>query len=150
MFKSALPGLIAATLAAVLYVFPALAQDQAEGTPLSGDEIKTLFDGLSVVGSYDTGDFFEETYHSDGTISYRDEGGPLAGHWKVKGDQFCTEYVGGEKPCWIVVRHGENCFAYHLSESKVWSNRLPPDSKWLSIGWNPALPSTCGAVLKPI
>ena len=69
--------------------------------------------------------------------------GPLTGTWTVRGDQFCTALDDGDKACWIIVRHGDNCFAYHVAPEKTTGNTLPENSQWLAIGWNPAKRSTC-------
>ena len=143
MSRLAPPGILVAVFLTALAGTAAQAGEGGRARPMTGAEIAEMFPGLSIVGAYDNGDFFTETYFPDGTISYRDDQGTQSGRWKIIGDRFCTKLPQEDRACWTIVRHGDNCFAYHLSQSRRETRALPPDSKWLAIGWNPALPSTC-------
>jgi hypothetical protein len=108
------PFFILATLLALAPAGPAIAQQaaqqplpppsQAEGEPLSGDELRALVTGNTVSGHHDSGMPYSEYHSPDGRVFGHNNHDPVKdGCWRVRGDSICYSYESGKAPglfCW--------------------------------------------------
>ena len=123
---------------------PVAAQESA-GKPamrMGGQEISSVFNGMTMTGNYGNGINFTETYNADGSIDYRDDQGGDSGRWFIRGSLFCTFYDASEGACYSVRKSAENCFEYFTEEDEAGEVHENAGS-WNSVGWDITKPSTC-------
>jgi hypothetical protein len=70
----------------------ALASALAAERPLSGTDIRTLLAGNTAVGSSNKGDWRQFFNANGDTLYVRGKEPPSSGAWRVKGDQFCSQW----------------------------------------------------------
>lgn len=107
-----------------------------------GFEIRAAFEGITLDGIYNDGQFFSETYFDDGSIRYHDVEGADSGNWAVEDDKFCTFYENLLGACFFVYRDGSNCYTFY-EEVEEGENAGQPSPDWTSRGWDRAADSTC-------
>jgi len=112
------------TLALALFPAISFANDiTAEDlTPLIGETLTQTFEGVTMHGTYKrprerTGTAaFTETFHEDGTTSYREGRIFDTGQWTVTEDTICFAYSGelsGGVSCYNVFK-AENCYYSYI------------------------------------
>ena len=103
-----------------------------------GFEIRGAFEGITLDGIYNDGQFFSETYFEDGSIRYHDVEGADSGQWTVEDDKFCTFYENLLGACFFVYRDGPNCYSFYEEDDDG-----QPSAEWTSRGWDREEDSTC-------
>ena len=130
-------------IAVLLVAAPALAQNAKGKAPLlSGAEISSVMNGMTMTGNYGNGVKFTETYHPDGSIDYSDDQGSDTGRWFTRGDLFCTFYNNYDGACFAVRQSGPNCFEYYTEQEEDGSIHAY-EGAWNSVGWDISKDSTC-------
>ena len=118
---------IALTLALSLLPAISFANDiTAEDlSPLIGEALTDTFKGVTMHGTYKhprerTGtSAFTETFHENGTTSYREGKITDKGEWAVTGDTICFGYSGelsGGVSCFNVFKAGNCYYSYGLGQ----------------------------------
>ncbi len=111
----------------------------AEPRWLNEKDLRYVFAGREVAGTYANGVAFSETYRGSGKIEYQDAENKYGGIWSVKGSTFCTQYGEHGGGCFRVVMQSENCFEFWLiNEAEVVTEK-----SWIARGWRAKYPSTC-------
>ncbi len=107
--------------------------------PIIGDALKDAFYGTTMDGIYkhhrekSGTNRFTETFHTDGTTTYRE--GPLQdkGVWAIDEDTICFSYTGplaGGFSCFRVFKNGTCYYSYATS---VIQNNTPIDPNFWSV-----------------
>lgn len=137
--RASMLGLLGGLLAA------ATAPAAVRAVWMSNAELTATFRGQSIVGEYENGETFQETYAADGTVSYRDELRVSGGRWSVRAGSFCTIYDGDPSGgCYRVRQAGENCFEFHfVARTAAEAEKNPRTPHWTARGWFPKNPRTC-------
>ena len=92
---------------------------------MSNAELTATFGGQNIVGEYENGETFQETYAADGAVSYRD----------------ALRTSGG---CYRVRQASENCFEFHfVARTAAEAEKNPRTPDWTARGWFPDKPRTC-------
>lgn len=135
------------TQRAVLVVVLAVAAAEVMAAPgwMPDAELSATFGGRTIAGEYEDGETFEETFASDGAVSYRDRQRSSAGKWSVRAGTFCTIYdddpAGG---CYRVRQASDNCFEFHfVARTALEAERDPRRPDWTARAWFPDKPKTC-------
>jgi hypothetical protein len=80
----------------------------ADPVKLSGPEIKALFSGNTVHGTW-AGKEYWSYFEADGWTTYLPAGGkPANGRWGVNATQYCSTWDPGGTACYDVYRDGES------------------------------------------
>lgn len=116
-----------------------LATPASAQTWLEDRDLTYVLSGREVRGAYANGAPFQETYHSDGRISYSDSESTLKGKWTIQDQQVCTEYQNGPGGCFMVKMLGKNCFEYYLVTNGT------PAPTWIARASQSKYPATCPA-----
>lgn len=94
-------------------------------TPIIGEALTDTFKGVTMHGTYKrprerTGtSAFTETFHTDGTTSYREGHMTDTGQWTVLAKTICFSYAGemsGGKSCFNVFKAGNCYYSYGLGQ----------------------------------
>lgn len=94
-------------------------------SPLIGDALTQTFKGVTMQGTYKhprerTGtSTFTETFHPNGTTSYREGKITDQGQWTVTDDRICFAYSGelsGGTSCFNVFKAGNCYYSYGLGQ----------------------------------
>jgi hypothetical protein len=112
---------------------------------MSDANLTATFAGREIVGEYENGETFAETYRADGAVSYRDSVRASNGRWSVRSGTFCTIYdddpSGG---CYRVRRVSQNCFEFHfVARTTAEAEKDPRRPDWTARGWFPTEAKTC-------
>jgi hypothetical protein len=112
---------------------------------MSNAELTATFGGQNIVGEYENGETFQETYAADGAVSYRDALRTSGGRWSVGAGSFCTIYDGDPSGgCYRVRQASENCFEFHfVARTAAEAEKNPRTPDWTARGWFPDKPRTC-------
>jgi hypothetical protein len=134
---------VAAMILAAAAGGPAAAQELMDAASM-----EATFSGMSLTGIYDDGSMFSEIYAPDGTLSYVDANGHLAGTWEVRDNTFCTFYEDGQSTCLTAEQVSDNCyvFAEPAGAGKGKGEQDADMDLGVVIGWSAIEPSTCAAV----
>ena len=131
---------------------PVLAEDSDEADRraglawMSGDSIRTSFDGQKLAGQYPSGNLWFEHIRPDGRTDYREGEKRWTGSWWVTDREFCFQYpppgLGG---CFRIVRLSQNCFELYDFSGSAAKEDLPPslDNLWNGRMWHDDRPTTC-------
>ena len=113
---------------------------------MSQSDIRGDLIGPPMTGFYVDGKPWDETYFSDGRITYRDPENNWQGKWSFRGGGFCTFYNdranGG---CWKVLKVSENCYEFYAL-SRTGDPLTNPSGQsriWVARGWRASRASTC-------
>jgi hypothetical protein len=111
----------------------------AEPRWLSEKDLRYVFAGREVSGSYANGARFSEVYRSSGKVEYQDAKSKLEGTWSIAGTSFCTHYDKLSGGCFRVTMESENCFSYWL----LTEAGTVADTTWIARSWRTKFSSTC-------
>ena len=118
----------------------AQAQLPGELEPITGENLKNTFRGVTMDGIYKSPrersgtDQFTETFHDNGTTDYREGRISAKGYWVVTDDIICFRYEGamaGNISCFAVFKTG-TCYYSYVPQA-IGKNGLPVDSNLWSV-----------------
>ncbi|MBS0241821.1 MAG: hypothetical protein JSS20_06560 [Proteobacteria bacterium] len=124
----------------------ALAEERANLTWMSGEEIKQAFSGQPLEGVYPSQRPWSELIRQDGTTDYREGPNHWAGTWWVQDREFCFRYpppgVGG---CFRITRTSPNCYELYEFGNPPEDPDTPPERAdlWNGRMWQAGKPPTC-------
>jgi hypothetical protein len=110
---------------------------------MSETAMALAFKGTTLIGEYDDGRTFTETYALDGTIKYQDISGRFDGTWSVVSGKFCTFYWGLIGGCFVAHQVGENCFEFLLQLDNSKPQTIFNTRHWVARAWKPNEKKTC-------
>lgn len=117
---------------------------------MDDDQVKTTVVGKTLLGVYDDGMPWRETYLIDGEVDYQDSDFASRGDWSVKDRQLCTFYVeaGMNGGCFYVVQRSANCFDFYgidpvTGEPSADLQAMRTGYGWTARGWRSDKPKTC-------
>ena len=105
----------------LLTAFPVQAQWVGKLDPVTGDNLKNTFSGVTMDGIYKSPrersgtDQFTETFNEDGSTDYREGRITVKGYWVVTDDIICFRYEGelsGNISCFAVFKSGTCYYSY--------------------------------------
>ena len=138
---------LARTLAITALALTAALSVQAGSQWMTDLQLRENLAGHDLAGHYASGKTFTESYHPDGTLTYRETSRETNGRWSVIAGTFCTIYdsdpTGG---CFQVRRESDNCFEFYFiarsePQAREFSDRTKP--AWTARAWLTDKVSTC-------
>ena len=82
--------LISAGILLMLTVAPC----QAERLQLTGTQVSTALNGRTIEGAGTTA--WRQAFYADGRTSYTSRGDTTDGHWKIRNNQYCSQWPPSE------------------------------------------------------
>lgn len=111
-------------------------------------EMKNVFAGAEITGTYRDGRTFNERYAATGALVYTEHEPrrQLIGDWSIVRGLFCTIYhTSGTGGCFRIHQASANCFEFYFetrTEAEARSS-TPRNPTWTARAWRIDAPPTC-------
>lgn len=101
----------------------------ADPVKLSGPEIKALFSGNTVHGTW-AGREYWSFFAADGWTTYQPAGGkPQDGRWGVSATQYCSTWENSGSQCYDILKDGETIVWSVPSSGNRYNSALLPGNQ---------------------